>query len=164
MAGVSRRLSAISVKHTLQDSDDFMNLDGSGGSDLLHRYRAVSRRVEPEAILPQNLQSDLSAQFIVLHQQQPFIPEKSCLRGSGEHSVVLRLLLSDGSQKRFTQVRHEHRLRAECGHAGVPHLLFNIRPVIGGEYIMMNKSCRHILLLGTAGFIWHCQPNGAALY
>ena len=78
--------------------------------------------------------------------------------------VVLRLLLSDGSQKRFTQVRHEHRLRAECGHAGVPHLLFNIRPVIGGEYIMMNKSCRHILLLGTAGFIWHCQPNGAALH
>ena len=134
MAGVSRRLSAISVKHTLQDSDDFMNLDGSGGSDLLHRYRAVSRRVEPEAILPQNLQSDLSVQFIVLHQQQPFIPETSCLRGSGEHSVVLHLLLSDGGQKCLTQVGHKHGLRAKRGHASASRLLLNIRPVIGGEY------------------------------
>ena len=62
--------------------------------DELYRYRDRIRHI------------------LTAHEQGAAHAADGYARSTG---VVLRLLLSDGSQKRFTQVRHEHRLRAECG-------------------------------------------------
>ena len=57
----------------------------------------------------------------------------------------------------FLSLSFPHIPRRSVAVCVVKHLYIVIKA-------MMDKSCRHILLLRTAGLIWHCQPNGSTLH
>ena len=95
-------------------------------------HSAVFSRIDPEAVLAQNLYRNLTVQLVILYQQNVFALEILALIGQ-QFFLLPGHLLAKGGHQRLAQVGHEHRLRAERRNTGGSGLHLNIRPVVGGQ-------------------------------
>ena len=72
-------------------------------------HSAVFSRIDPEAVLAQNLYRNLTVQLVILYQQNVFALEILALIGQ-QFFLLPGHLLAKGGHQRLAQVGHEHRL------------------------------------------------------